>query len=248
MTQNQADAAVPGQWRPITRAKTYERVLDRIEEQILAGELAVGDRLPPERDLAAQLEVSRPAVREALRALQVQGVVQSAAGTGPDSGTTVVSAPDAALTRLLRLHTELGSFPVAEVLAVRVMLERASGRLAAEKATLADLERLAGLLARLADPALTTGSAAALDGEFHRAVAVAAGSPLVQALARALRASPGRPATFPDPSPAPDAGSTELDGLRADFRAVYDRIAARDGAGAANVLAGHLRRSCRALG
>ncbi|MER7084163.1 FadR/GntR family transcriptional regulator, partial [Saccharopolyspora kobensis] len=57
-------------WRPVARSRTYELVIDRIEEQIVSGQLGVGDRLPPERDLAQMLGVSRAAVREAFRALE----------------------------------------------------------------------------------------------------------------------------------------------------------------------------------
>ena len=57
----------PPEWRPVARTRTYQLVISAIEEQILSGSLRVGDALPPERDLAARLEVSRPAVREALR-------------------------------------------------------------------------------------------------------------------------------------------------------------------------------------
>ena len=239
MTASQA-REVPTQWRPIVKAKTYELVLDRIEEQILTGELTVGDRLPPERDLAVQLGVSRPAVREALRALQVQGAVRSGVGTGPDAGTIVVSTPDNALSRLLRLHVQLGGFDPGDVVEVRVMLERTNARLAAAHATSHHLHQLAGVLARLADPALTPDCVADLDDEFHRAVAAAGASRLVDSLAGALRGS--RPPITP--GGAPD----QWQRVRVDFGTVYDRIAARDGTGAADALDQHLRHSCLAIG
>lgn len=62
-------------WRPVSRSRAYELVVERVEEQILTGALRVGDRLPAERDLAARLGVSRAAVREAIRTLEAQGVV-----------------------------------------------------------------------------------------------------------------------------------------------------------------------------
>ncbi len=80
-------------WRPVTRSRSHELVLDQIEEQILAGTLRVGDRLPGERDLASHLQVSRSAVREAIRALEAQGVVRSAVGSGKDAGPSSRRCP-----------------------------------------------------------------------------------------------------------------------------------------------------------
>ena len=71
--------------------------------------------------------------------LQAQGVLQSAVGNGPDSGTTVSGfLHGVALTRLLRLHVALSSFPVQEMVETRVMLERWSVRLAAKRGDRAD--------------------------------------------------------------------------------------------------------------
>jgi DNA-binding transcriptional regulator YhcF (GntR family) len=78
-------------WRPVSRSRAYEPVVDRIEEQILTGGLRVGDRLPGEWDFAARLEVSRSAVREAIRTLEAQGVVRSTVGAGPSGGTVVAA-------------------------------------------------------------------------------------------------------------------------------------------------------------
>ena len=80
-------------WSAVARRRTHELVLQSVEEQIVAGNLRVGDRLPPERDFAAQLGVSRSSVREAVRILEAQGVLTSAVGTGPDSGTVGRRAP-----------------------------------------------------------------------------------------------------------------------------------------------------------
>src|SRR5664279_923075 len=160
-----------GSWRPIARAKTYQLVLDRIEEQILTGELRVGDRLPPERDLASLLGVSRSAVREAIRALQAQGVLHSTVGNGPESGTIVSGSSGEALTRLLRLHVGLANFPIHDIVEARVMLERWSVRLAAANASAADLERMKALLDSMEDPDVARAAFNDLDTAFHVAMA-----------------------------------------------------------------------------
>src|ERR687883_317039 len=75
-------------FRPLQR---YEQIAERLAADIRSGLLAPGERLPSERELARSLEVSRASVREAIAALQVQGVVE----TRPGAGTFVVAAPRA---------------------------------------------------------------------------------------------------------------------------------------------------------
>lgn len=69
-------------FKPIKSAKVYEQVVEQIKLLILKGVLKKGDKLPTERDLAEQLEVSRTSVREALRALEVIGLIESKQGAG----------------------------------------------------------------------------------------------------------------------------------------------------------------------
>ena len=62
--------------------RLYRQIADQLRALIAAGEFALGSRLPPERDLATQLGVSRPSVREALIALEVEGLVEVRMGSG----------------------------------------------------------------------------------------------------------------------------------------------------------------------
>jgi GntR family transcriptional repressor for pyruvate dehydrogenase complex len=242
MTQHLLEA-VPAQWRPIAKTTTYELVLERIEDQILAGELQVGDRLPPERDLAARLGVSRPAVREALRALNVQGVIRSTVGNSTEAGTVLVNDSRPALTRLIRLHASLGGISAEEVLESRVALERAAAARAAKHVAAADYQELASLLARMSDPELARDGFLALDDAFHAAVARASHGRLAGDLAEAVRAAAevtgpvGPPVDPIDWQPGAAAAMEEL-------RALYDRIASADAAGAADRMEAHLRGAC----
>lgn len=242
MTQHLLEA-VPAQWRPIAKTTTYELVLDRIEGQILGGELQVGDRLPPERDLAARLGVSRPAVREALRALHAQGVIRSTVGNSAEAGTVLVNDSGPAIARVVRLHAALGGISAEEVLESRIALERAAAARAAGHVAAADYQELAGLLARMADPALARSGFVELDDAFHAAVARASHGRLAGDLAEAVRAAAvvaGPVAEPVDPidwMPAAAAAAEEL-------AALYDRIAARDAAGAADRMEAHLRGAC----
>lgn len=226
-------------WQTIPRAPTYELVLDRIEDQILSGQLRVGDRLPAERDLASMLGVSRSAVREAIRALQAQGVLRSAVGNGPDSGTTIAAASSQALARLLRLHVALSSFPIQEVVQTRIMLERSSVQLAADGATADDLAELRRLLAAMDDAAVTRAAFNDLDTAFHVRIAEAGGNRLVADLTIAIRESTRF--TLLAAFEKSDDWDRVAAGLRAEHHALYDRIAARDGAGAQGLVDQHIR-------
>jgi len=104
--------------------RTYEGVINSIRRMLEGGELRPGDRLPAERDLAEELGVSRPAVREALRTLEVMGVVTAKRGYGPGSGTVVLTDPSPALANLLDMELTLDRFDLADVIDTRIMLEQ----------------------------------------------------------------------------------------------------------------------------
>ncbi|MFC7340478.1 FadR/GntR family transcriptional regulator [Saccharopolyspora griseoalba] len=227
-------------WRPVARTRTYELVIDRVEEQILAGALKVGDRLPAERDLAKMLGVSRAAVREAFRALEAQGVLRMGVGTGPDSGTTVAALPSPALTRLLRLHVALANFPTSDVVRARIMLERESARRAAQLARPDDLQRLAELLDEMDDPDCDRQRFNDLDTEFHVRIAEAGGNRLVADMTIAIRESMRRPllAAFDQLG---DEWFEIAEGLRADHRRIYQALLDGDADAAESRTEAHIR-------
>src|SRR5688572_15508990 len=94
-------------FQPVPQRRAFEEIFFQIENAILEGRLGVGDRLPPERELAEIFQVSRPSVREALRVLETLGVLSSRRGTGADSGSIVSAGGDNGLGNLLRLHASL---------------------------------------------------------------------------------------------------------------------------------------------
>jgi len=217
----------PSLWQPLPRARTYELVLDRIEEQIRSGQLSVGDRLPPERDLAAMLGVSRAAIREALRVLEAQGVLlKPQVGTGPESGSIIADTPGAGLARLLRLHVALANFPLADVVEARVILERASARLAAASASADDLAHMRVLLEQMDDPQLPREEFNDLDTDFHVAIAQAGGNRLVADLTGAMRTSLRHPLL--DAFSRIDDWPPAAEVLRCGHHAIYDAVTARD--------------------
>lgn len=239
MTVDGSPAVTSGDaWRPVTRSRTYELVIDAIEEQILTGAVAVGDLLPPERELAAKLEVSRPAVREALRVLEAQGVLRSGVGSGAGAGTFVAAMPAEALTRFLRLHIALANFEFVDVVEARVTLECSSVRLAAAASDPGRLERAHVAMAAM-DATTDRAEFNAADTDFHTAIAEAGGNRLVTAMTVAIRNAqrPGILAAFND--------IDDWSGLRAqlitEHRAILSAIEAGEVGRASDLAEQHIR-------
>jgi GntR family transcriptional repressor for pyruvate dehydrogenase complex len=235
-------------WVPVTRTRTYELVLDRIEEQISSGRLRVGDRLPAERELAAALGVSRVAVREAMRVLQAMGLITQGTGSGREAGTVLTAAPGEALTRLIRMHVLVASVGSDDLVGARVTLECQSARLAAGAAGPADHDQLARALKIMETPGISAVEFNDADTAFHVAIARASGNTLVAELTTALR----------NAMRAPLLASLEGEAhfevmaarLGAEHRSLYEALLAGDGDRAAELVRIHIegfhQRSARA--
>lgn len=228
------------EWEPVSRIPTYELVLRRIEEQLINRSLRPGDRLPAERDLAVMLGASRPAVREALRVLQAQGILRSTVGTGADSGTIVMSAPSGALTRLLRVHLAVASFPMADVVQARVVLERFSALEAAEHPKPDSLERIHRVLTQMDETDIARERFNELDTEFHVAIAESCGNQLIADLTVAVRESI-RSDIHNALTAEPDWPLVR-DSLRRDHHQIFKALQAKDGPSAAELLEQHILR------
>jgi DNA-binding FadR family transcriptional regulator len=174
------------EWQPIARVRTHRQVISEIERRLRSGGLRPGDRLPPERQLAEALGVSRGAVREALRILEAIGVVEAGTGSGPTSGSRIVSDSAGGLAMVLGMHLQTASLSLDDMVEVRLVLER----LAAEKVALrADPEGIAELRGLLDQMRSATSSEAynELDTAFHVQIGNLSGNDLVAVLMSALR-------------------------------------------------------------
>lgn len=149
--------------------RLYRQIADQLRQLIERREFPVGCRLPPERELAEKLGVSRPSVREALIALEVEGRVRIRMG----SGVYVVDAARAVSPRARAGVPVEGPF---EVLEARRLVE---GAVCAEAADLADAEQLAalaGILDQMEQPGLPPERLIALDRAFHVEIAATLGN------------------------------------------------------------------------
>jgi GntR family transcriptional repressor for pyruvate dehydrogenase complex len=154
------------------------RVVEHVRELIAQGRLRPGDRLPPERELARRVGISRPSLRTGLRSLVAMGVVRARQG----SGTYITDGPPTLAPDSLGLLAKLHGFKRAEMFEARRVLEVGVAGLAAERASGEQLatmaEALAGIFASMDDPL----NWLLQDIRFHRAVASAASNPVLAAL------------------------------------------------------------------
>jgi len=176
-----ADLAV---FRPLRSGNVFEETVERLLGAIKLGLVAPGQRLPPERDLAARLDVSRMTLREALKALQRTGWVESARGR---YGGTFVSASLPRLSRAAARRLALGAGgELDDLLVHRHVLEAGAAEQAATRRLPAP--EAGALLARLEECA--GGDLAGyrrLDSRLHLAIAEATGSPSLTAAVADVR-------------------------------------------------------------
>ncbi|QDZ12794.1 FadR/GntR family transcriptional regulator [Devosia ginsengisoli] len=146
--------------------RLYEQIADHVRELVLNGTFPPGSALPPERELAEIIGVSRPSIREALIALEVMGLVESRQGGGNYVRT------DAGILRMIPLAggRDLGPGPIEQFEARRV-IELACVKLAAQRATEEDVRNLEDCLDRMRDLIERNASPADEHRYFHTMLA-----------------------------------------------------------------------------
>jgi GntR family transcriptional repressor for pyruvate dehydrogenase complex len=160
--------------QPIRRDRLYQGIVSQIEALLARGELKPGDQLPAERILAEQFEVSRPSVREALRSLELLGIVE----TRPGGGTFVRQGQPDDLARPLSSIMSRGH-SVSDVIDVRGLIEPAVAERAAQNITDVELQELRTVL-RAQEQRIQAGEAYVdEDTRFHEVIGQAARNELL---------------------------------------------------------------------
>lgn len=171
---------------PIQRRKLFQEVLDRLMARIRSGDIPPGAQLPSERELMEVYGVGRPAVREALQALERSGIVEIAHG---ERARVVVPTADRLMAQIAggTMHL-LRSQPdtLEHLKGARLFLETGMARLAAERATEADVARLREAVARHRASLNDLEKFIELDMVFHRELATLSGNPIFPAIVEAL--------------------------------------------------------------
>jgi len=160
----------------VENRRLYRQIADQIAGLIQKGEYGAGERLPPERDLARQLGVSRPSVREALIALEVEGYVDVRVGSG-----VYVVGPDRAVAP--QLPADSGPF---ELIRARWIIESECAALAARHATRAQVRAMEEALDEMTAQRDRGTLPLVADRQFHLRIAEASGNSALALVVRTL--------------------------------------------------------------
>jgi DNA-binding FadR family transcriptional regulator len=220
-------------FQSIEPRRLYRQIADQIRTLIRSGEFTAGARLPPERDLAKQLGVSRPSVREALIALEVEGLVEVRIG----SGIYVQAMNDRAA--LPAAEAEAGPF---ELLRARYVIEAECAALAAKSGRKSQVQAISDALDQM-QAEFDSGQHQQLTGDrlFHMRIAEATGNGALVAVVKMLwdeRTGPlYKQLEHHYDSPALWGNAM------AEHRAVYAAIASKDAKGARTAMRRHLNQA-----
>lgn len=179
-----------------------QQVEESLRQAILSGQLHPGERLPAETELARQFSVSRPTIREALSALESQGLIAKVPGAGGGSFVQTVDhhALGEVVQESMRNLLSLGSVSFSEVSHVRQYLEVPAASLAAKNRTDEDMEELDSIIAEQKSRSVDDPMIAELDARFHIAIARMSGNRILASLVYALH-SESEPVSYLDLSP-----------------------------------------------
>ncbi|MGE4409326.1 MAG: FadR/GntR family transcriptional regulator [Sphingobium sp.] len=134
-----ASSSMPD-FAPVKTQRAFEVICEQIRSQLAAGTLKTGDKLPAERELAVQFQVSRSALREALRSLEVAGIVRNVKGV--KGGAYIQSAEPDRIVQAMQDYVHLGDISLDELTEARLAILDVIVRLACERATENDLQQL----------------------------------------------------------------------------------------------------------
>lgn len=167
---------------PIVRESVAEMVARRIMDMVQARALKPGDQLPPERELAETLGVSRPSVREAIRGLSILGVVKSRQG----GGAWITSLDAEALLGPLQFFLSLDAVNIEELYDARSLIESDVARRAAVNMSDAQLAGLAGIVAAQKDTLADARAFRLSDFAFHEAIWDGCGNAFLKRIGESL--------------------------------------------------------------
>ncbi len=159
---------------PVKNTKVYEQVIEQIKGMIVSGKLIKGDRLPPERELVEQLQASRTSIREAIRALQIIGLVECRQG----GGNFIKESFENSLFEPLSIMFVLQNSKPREILELRKIVEVETAALAAEKIKEQELKEIYEIIEKMRESDHEEIDAK-LDKELHYKIAHASRNFLV---------------------------------------------------------------------
>jgi DNA-binding FadR family transcriptional regulator len=216
--------------------RLYRQIAAQLSALIASGEFAVGQRLPSERELAAQLGVSRPSLREALIALELEGLVDVRVGAGiwvmASSGRGPATPPE-------HEGESEGEGPF-ELLRARWLIEGEIAAVAAREATVSDLASIRAALTEMERLQKKNQDFSQFDRDFHVRIAASTRNAVLQSVVQDLwdrgRGAMWRLMEQHFQTPALQVATVN------DHRAIYEALAAHDLREARNAMRAHLKR------
>lgn len=228
-------------FQPVSGGRVSSEIVEQVKHAIRAGQLGLGDRLPPERELTALFGVSRVTVRDALRVLEANGLVKIRVGAG---GGAFVTAPDSGdlgegITNMLLMR----SVSPQDVTETRMILEIGMLPLVCQRATSTDLEALEAICNQ-AEAAIAEGTDydVALSADFHHTLAMAAHNKVIALLIEPLH-TPLEASLEAAKARAPEMG---IEGT-AEHRKLVKAIRERNPEQAQSIMQRHLNRTAKRL-
>lgn len=168
---------------PVKSPKVYEIIFNQIKESFISGELKPGDKLPPERELSNRFKVSRTSIREALRVLEINGVIE----VRPGDGTFIRKSDVQSLIEQLSASIiKAEDNMVYEMLEVRRVIETECAFLAAQRANSLDLQNILKALEEMARSEHDEELGLRADLHFHYSIAQATNNSIFAGLVHTL--------------------------------------------------------------
>lgn len=214
-------------------ARLFEEICDQIRAQVSAGKIGPGDKLPAERDLAGQFGVSRSAVREALRALEVSGLITLRKGVKGGAYLLEESAP---LTQSMEDMIDLGRVSMHDFTEARILITEVVVRLACKRGKKKDFDAIERDIERL-EAAVARGegrSDMSYVTNFYDLLAAATGNQMLRFLTNGVTNLLTKMLNTKKPAPMMDLGERR--------RAILKSLRARDADTAGKLLTDHLMR------
>ena len=224
-------------FEPVSRGERLaDKVANALAELILSGAIAIGERLPSERELCVRFDVSRPVIREAVRSLIAKGLLVD----HPRRGHVVSSFGRDEVTESLAFYLRGRRLDYGKLMEVRTLIEIENAGLAAERASANQIAALIEAAPRL-QPHPDAATTALADVEFHRAIATATGNEFLEVLLDSIREAliTVQLPTLADPKIVSSA--------RRAHERIAKQIAARDAAGAREAMRRHLEEARKGM-
>jgi DNA-binding FadR family transcriptional regulator len=169
-TDQSKESILDIEFAPIRGVASYQQVAEQIKRSIASGKLQVGNQLPSERKLQAQFGVSRVVVQEAMRALSVEGLVETQAG----KGHFVAYQPSRAISNILAMSLLIEPNTASQLVELLSILEKACAALAATRCTEKDLTALESALNQMTE--MPDDSEAFREASYHFYQAIVEGT------------------------------------------------------------------------